>query len=399
MPRQSKSLSGLRRGRAAIAGLIGLGLAVALALQAASSAMIRSNPVLAVQLSSSNGEASTRLAGALFTARLAETRDPAKAAAGLQVLADQALASTPLSPQAIAIRAIGAPSEEARREIVMAGYALNRRDPLLQGVALERFVAENNTTAALSTLDSLLRVQPEQGAVLFPVLENAMAEPGAIGEFGRILDGTAPWHSDFLRTAVRNKALHVNLAQVRLLTDLRDPGFDGQLLAYVAASGDLAMAGKLYRHISGKTLPNASLGPLDWQGDLPPFDWALAEESGFYASPADSGATLDVLIRPGKGGRLAGRLIANPGGAFVIGIEPNLGPFAEPEDFRLVARCAGSNVTLLDAPLGASKGARQLVVTPPGDQCGFIWLELNGRAWRGEPDVRGQIGRITLSKR
>ena len=399
MPRRSKPFSRLRRGRAAAAGLIGVGLSVALALQASSSAMTRSNPVLAMQLSSSNGEAASRLVGALFTARLAETRSPAKAAAGLQSLAEQALASTPLSPQAIAISAINAPSGENRRAIVTAGYAINRRDPLLQGIALEQFVAENNTTAALSTLDSLLRVQPEQGTVLFPVLEKAMAEPAAIAEFGRILDGSAPWHSDFLRGAVRNKALHSNLAQIRLLTELRDPGFDGQLLAYVAASGDLAMAGKLYRHISGKNLPSASLGPLDWQGDLPPFDWALAEESGFYASPADAGATLDVLIRPGKGGRLAGRLIANPGSPFTIGIEPKLGPFAAPEDLRLVARCAGNNLPLLDAPLGASDAARKLAVTPPAAQCGFIWLELIGRAWRGEPDVRGQIGRITLTKR
>ena len=360
--------------------------------------MTRSNPVLAVQLSGSNGEAASRWAGALFTAELAKRRDPVKAAAGVQPVADQALDSTPLSPQAIAVSALNAPAGAEREAIVAAGYALNRRDPLLQGVALEQFLAQQNAPAALATLDRLLRVQPEQGAVLFPILEEALGRRETIPEFGRMLDGSAPWHSTFLRGAVRNPALRANLAQIRLRTKLADPGFDGQLLSYIAASGDLPMAGKLYRRISGKTLPTGGLGILDWRGDLPPFEWSLAQESGFYASPTADGENLDVLIRPGKGGRLAGRLIPNPGTPFVLAIAADLGPFSQPEDFRLIVRCSGSNATLVDAKLGDQQKSRQFRVAPPAAQCAFINIELIGRAWRGEPDVRGQIARLTLSR-
>ncbi|MCL4672573.1 MAG: hypothetical protein KJZ64_06475 [Sphingomonadaceae bacterium] len=362
--------------------------------------MTRTNPALATTISKSNGEAASRLVGALFTGRLAETKATAKAAASLQPLANQALASTPLSPQAIAVRAAGATDPAQKAAILDAARAINRRDPLLQGLVLEQSLARKDYPAVLSTLDSLLRVQPEQGSVLFPVLEQALESPQTVSEFARILDGTAPWHIDFVRGAVRKPELRANLAQVRLRTGLSDPGFDNQLMAVTAASGDLEVAGKLYRHVAGKPLPAARLGAIDWNSALPPFDWALATESGFHASPDPSGKRLEVLIRAGKGGRIAGRLMANPGVPFAVAVGPGVGPFAKAEDFQLVVRCPGNGSVLADARIGKIREETLVAVRPaPPGECAFLSLELMGRAWRGEGDARGELEQLRLVAR
>lgn len=397
--RRSRRSGGLRRGRAALAGGAGLVLAVALAIQATSSALTRTNPAFATTVSQSNGEAASRLVGALFTAKLAETRDTRTAAADLQPLAEQALASTPLSPQAIAVRAAGAATPAQKSAILDAARGINRRDPLLQSFLLEQAIDRQDYPEVLTTLDGLLRVQPDQSRTLFPVLEQALARPETVGEFSRILNGSAPWHSAFLRSAVRNPALHANLAQVRLRSPLTDPGFDNQLLLVVAASGDLSVASGLYRHIAGKSLPAAGFGPVDWDGNLPPFDWSFANEGGFHANPDASGEKLEVLIRAGKGGRVAGRLLTNPGAPFAIAFTPGLGPFRKAEDLRLIVSCPGSGAVLADARLGDVEAETTIAVTPPPPAgCAFVSLELIGRAWRGESDVRGELPRLRLTR-
>ena len=391
---QPKAGERFRPGRAAVAVAVALVVAAALLAQTIGGALVRRQPVLAAGLPIPNGAAYEQLAMLTHSAAAAGGMGQREAAQQAWPLALRALAHDPLSPRAIAIAALATADRPQRRAILDAGTALNRRDLLLQGVMLEDRVAQNDYRGTLETLDALLRVHPEQRKLLFPLLLQALANEAAVPEFARFLDGSSIWHRTFLREAAGQPALLGNLGLLRLNSRLEDRIFDRQLVLGLVGQGELDLAYRVYSRVTGERIETLSPGPIDWEAELPPFDWQFASERGMRVYPEPEENRIELFVRGGQGGPVARKLIRNPGGDFAIRVSENISPASAVGDVRLRLRCPGSGTWLFDRPL--TDGATTFAIDLPPADCGFLSLEIHARAWSGQPPIRGTIDRLEI---
>lgn len=383
----------VRPGRAVVAAAVALVLAAALLAQAISGALARRQPALAANLPVPNGAAYEQLAMVIHTAAAIKGMDQREAAEQARPLAMRALARDPLSPRAIAIVALAAEGREARRAILEAGTALNRRDLLLQGLMLEDRVARDDYRGTIETLDAMLRVHPEQRKLLFPLLLQALAQKPAVPEFARMLDGSSDWHIMFLRHAAGQPELLANLGALRLNSRLEDRAFDQLLVMGLVGQGELDLAYRVYSRATGRRIGALGPGPIEWSSELPPFDWQFAGEQGMRVYPRSEDGQIELYVRGGKGGVIARKLIRNPRGDFAIRVNHNIAPANAIEDVRLRLRCP-NGPWLFDRPF--TEGATTFAIDLPPVNCNFLMLEIHARAWSGQPPVQGTIDRLEI---
>ncbi|RGP41814.1 hypothetical protein BPTFM16_02123 [Altererythrobacter insulae] len=375
--------------------VVGLVLAAGLALHAVSAVSTRSAPELAVSVFPANGHARERLAFATFTGQV-ETPDQIEAAAqAASSMALDALRSDPLAPKAQAILAIAAEDRERRRAILDVAALLNRRDISLQGVLLEQHVSGNDYDSAIATLDQILRVHPEQSSQFFPLLSSTLSTDETIPLFAEMLDGSSPWHGRFLRFASRQRQTLPNFAKLRPLIETEEDLIDRRLIFGLVEIGDIAGAELLYRNATGQGVGIASEGFLDWRAKYAPIDWRLADEAGFRAQLAPDENSLEVSVRPGKGGMVAARLINAPAVPFTIRVEHRIALQNQLRDVRVQLLCPNSTTPFFDERLSRQGDGFEVAAVPEG--CDYQILAINARAWSGRSALSGTIRSIEIS--
>ena len=378
---------------------IGFGLvaAVVLALQAASSVAERSAPAQATTLNPLNGMAAEQAAFRRFT-ELSDD-DVTKLASSAQAVRADALSayqSEPLTPKALAVLALATADAEARGKIFELATRLNRRDLALQLAALDHKIKAEDAIGSITTLDQLLRVHPEESARLFPPLQQALLDTRTQGTFAALLDGSAPWHERFAMTAVRNEDARLRLAAIREDIVVEDEDFDRQLIAGLAAQGELERARAMYGLVAQKeTQGKRQANTLPWRGDFPPFDWGFVDRRDIRANPNSAGDDLEVFVRPGQGGVIAQRLLTRSElkDELAIRIESTRPIISGRMRASLYCGTAEEPVAQIDL----SKGDNALEIPElDAETCAALRLELYARAYRGEPVLRARIGRIRL---
>ncbi|MEM6857052.1 MAG: hypothetical protein AAF559_04200 [Pseudomonadota bacterium] len=382
--------------RRAAFGFAGAILAILLALQALSGIATRANPEIAVSLNGLNGLAREQLAALRFRDAATSTQQIPQAAASSVDIAIAAYRSDPLVPKALMIAALSASDEATKARIVATANQLNRRDLSLQGLVMEQRLANNDYAGVVDTLDQILRVHPEYSPEFFPLLEEALVEPGTKEVFEDLIDGSSGWHEDFLAGAVRNEAARIALAAIRPAITVTDPLFDRRLIAGLAEQGELGRAQSLYTFLQSDN-PAGEEGDaalLAWQGQYPPFDWQFASRREIRAQESLSGDTLELFVRPGQGGVVARRYIG-----------------AMQEGVRLVTRLKASRTVLLGrvrlevfcpgtadalASLALINGSNALDVPPAPDGCEAWRLQVYARSFRDEPTLRADLDPLKL---
>ncbi|WP_374407112.1 hypothetical protein [Pelagerythrobacter sp.] len=383
-----------RPGRAAVVVGIALVLAAALLAQAVTGALAGRQPLMAAQLPVPNGAADEQVAMIRHTAAVMSGLDPQEAARQARPLALRALAHDPLAPRAIAIAALATEDSAARRAILDAGTAINRRDLLLQGLTLEDRAARNDYRGTIETLDALLRVHPEQRDLMFPLLLQALAQDAAVPEFVRFLDGSSVWHRTFLRHAAGQAEVLPNLGAFRLASRLDDAPFDRNLVIGLVAQGELDLAYRVYNRATGKQIGPLAPGPIDWSTELPPFDWQFPSQRGMRVNPQPENDRIELYVRGGQGGVIARKLVRNPRADFAIRVNENISPPGAVSDLRLRLRCPGSGIWLFDRAF--ADGAQTFAIDLPPADCRFLSLEIHARAWSGQPPIQGTIDRLEI---
>ena len=373
---------------------VSLVLATALAAQAVSSVSTRKAPSIAVATFPANGLAREALAFQNFTLAVAEETEPAVAASQAVDQALLAVKSDPLAPKAYALIALAQGEEGAGNDLLEAASQLNRRDLNLQSQLLQKHLAAEDYEKSINTLDQILRVHPEYGAEFFPVLTSALNEPGTVPLFAEILDGSSLWHRRFLNFAVRRGGSLINLAALRPQISSADDLFDKQLIASLAAQGDAETAASIYQLVSPPQSQETSSGSLDWVSEYPPFDWQLVDEAGFRAQASRDGEELELFVRPGKGGLIAGRLMPVPSVPFALRIGHDIKPAHQQEDVNVQMTCTSNGQVVLDRTF--EDGATVFQVPPLPADCQFAVLAINARAWTGRSALRGSIGQIAI---
>ncbi|MCR2834389.1 hypothetical protein [Parerythrobacter lacustris] len=392
--RRSQPFSIDNPGRLIAAALVCAILAGVLALQAVSSVSTRKAPGLAAKLYVPNGLAAERAMSAEFTKGVKSADDVAPSAKAVAPLARAAFRKEGLTPKAHAILALAETDPAARAKILAAATRINRRDLLLQGMVLEQQVGAGDFKGSLTTLDRLLKVHPQQQAALFPVLIQALNQDAALPAFAQILDGSAPWHNDFLDFAVRNKTVLPGLGKLRLARKVGTDEFDRKLVVGLAENGQLSLAYDLFQAITGKTAQSGGAGPIDWNADFAPFDWKFADEGGFRAQLARTDGQMEIYVRGGKGGLIAERLIRAPAGRFAIKLNHRISPIDQIRDVRLQLRCAGSSNAFYDERF--ERGENLFAVGTVPANCGFLSIGIQTRAWSGQSALRGTINRLEI---
>jgi|GEM_PF-616100 len=371
-----------------------LTLAAALGAQAVSSVLTRKQPALAVAAFPANGLAREALAFQNFSVAVAQEAEPAVAAAAN---ADQALLgikTDPLAPKAYAILASASEDEGVRSEILDAASQLNRRDLNLQSLVLKKHLDAQDYAKTIDTLDQILRVHPSYSPEFFPVLAGALANQETVPLFADILDGSSAWHLRFLKFATRQRNALASLALLRPQISSADTDFDKRLVAALAAQGDIQGAASVYELSAPADKPGLPKGQLDWSGEFPPFDWQFVDESGFRAQPSRDGDELELFVRPGKGGVIAARLLQAPDGPFAIRIKHDIKPAHLREDASLVLSCTNGAAPILTQTLDAEANTFQVPALP--QDCEYVILAINARAWTGRSALHGTIKQISV---
>ena len=376
-----------------IVGLLAAALSTA---QSASWASMRSTPEAAVDLMPSNGPALERFAFAQLSKNTSDPNDLAaigRAALLASPSARKALRSEVLLPKAFAILALAETDSDQQLKLLDAFVELDRRETALQGVILQSQVARKDYEETFTTVDRLLRVNPELSEQFFPILMTALQEEQGLDILGELARGDADWVMRFLRFAAQTEDVQPQLAELSRELNLDDKTFNGRLIEGLFGAGRYDEAYELHQTFLARQ------GQLEiqnvWEEGHPPFGWKLADERGFRAQLERGGNGISVSVSPGNSGLLASRVVRVPEGRSLVAVvEHSLSPVSQLENVRLQLRCGNAAEPFFDRALSNSE--RRFPVENRPDGCEYIRIRLQARVLTRQSSLLGVIERIDL---
>lgn len=393
-------------------GVLSVALAVVIGLVSLSNTKFADDPKAAIALNPYNGPALANYAFDGFNRSVqdwtpTDTSDPqvvaaqamaaiSKAAQNASYEAQRAYQREPLSPKAHTILALAAPNLETKHEVIDIASRLNKRELVLQGLLLEKHIAEGSYPKAIETLDQTLRAHPEVSNRFFPSLVEVLTLDATLPQFVELFANPLPWRQQFLNFALRDKRALTNLAVLRARVVLDDKNFDKRLIARLIEQGDVDGARAVHRVVRPDIDGKSQSGRLDWLSDYPPLEWHFASERGFRADLVDGGSALMVDVAPGGGGVLAYRLIQPPSSRFFVRINHDLQLERRSDQVRLRLRCLSTKQAALDQQL--SKAKEQFVVDTSDLNCDAYLLEIAARVWTESVPLKGRVLSVSVDK-
>lgn len=397
-----------------LASLLALPLAVVSGAHALSSASLRKAPDLSLAIFPWNGLAKEKISYQTMVSNVRPvgrvTENDAEASARqdeqqsqrlaigelagfatqVSAAAKDALRLEPLLPRAHTILALSQTDPDRRRSMVDLSSRLNRRDLPLQGLVLEQKVANRDYEGSMETLDQILRVHPERQAEFFPLLIAALARDATLPAFTDLLSKPLPWRDAFLNAAVRNQNVLMNLAEIRQQVAIDNTEFDRQLIGRLADTGNIAEAESIYRRVSG----TARTDSLAWPSNYPPFDWKLADRSGFRAQPSPGQDLLEIDVGPGNGGVIGSRVVAALKPPFSLRLSHSIEPVSQLKDVKVSLNCWGAADAFFERSLSAGDNVYSVSEAP---SCPYFAISISARSWSGTRPLRGSFRSVTIS--
>ncbi|TRD11420.1 hypothetical protein FGU71_05820 [Erythrobacter insulae] len=380
--------------RAAAAITIALSVAVVLAMQAASAVLVGQPAVVAFGLSLWSGQGREQMAFARFSDGVTSVDQMANAASAARQDALSALAIEPYATEAHVILALSQTTAEEGGKLVELAAKSNKRVLSLQGLLLQDQLAASDAQGAIETLDKILRVHTARRNEFYQVLVKALVEDATVPVFAETLSNKTDWHEGFLYAALSVPEALPNLALLRPQIEVQDERIDRLLISRLAREGEPEKAAELYRLLSEQNQGGEAGCSQQWTSRFPPFDWALADESGFRAQASRDGSLLEVYVRSGKGGAVASRVFELPGGSFQVTVRHSDITPRQAEGARLKVACITNRRTLLDETL-QPKGS-VFEVPDPNSECDYALVQLFARAWTGSPAFTFEIEHIGI---
>jgi len=396
--------------RLAASVALALPLAAIVGLHSLSNAKFTTDAEGALALNPANGPARANLAFERLYSSIEPVRpnDPndaqeiaalakaalSKAAANGLGEARHAYQLEPLSPQAQTVLALAEPRPDARNQILEIASGLNKRQLMLQGMVLDKNIAEGSYPKTIETLDQILRVHPRESGRFFPILAQVLTLDTTLPQFIDLFAKPLPWRQQFLSYALGEAGALKNLAALRTEVTLEDTKFDSRLISRLVEQGHLEEARSVYNVVRPGLQVNATSGHIEWQSDYPPFEWRLASERGLRADVIDGGSAILVDVLPGRGGVLASRLVPPAGPRFVVSIEHELDLAGRSDQVKLRLVCFETGEPVLDKQI--IKPLERFVVETTLSRCRAYILEISGRAWTGSRALQGRVRSVKI---
>jgi len=396
--------------RLAASAVLGLALAGFVGLHSFSNAKFATDAEGALALNPVNDPALANLAFDQFYTSIepVRPRDPSdvqevaalakaalsKAASGASDKARRAYQLEPLSPKAHTVLALAEPDLEARNKIIDIASSLNKRQSILQGLVLDKNIAEGSYPKSIETLDQILRVNPGEKSKFFPILVQILTFEETLPQFVDLFEKPLPWPQQFLNFALGEPSVLNNLAALRAELTVEDSKFDSALIFRLVEQGNLEEARAVYDIVRSGAQGRPTSGLLAWQSDYPPMEWRLASERGLRADIVDNGSAILLDVLPGRGGVLASRLIIPSGSRFVVGVEHELDLPGRSDQVTLKVLCYKTKEPLLDKRI--IERMERFVVEDTSKQCDAFILELSARVWTGSRPLQGRVRSVTI---
>lgn len=345
----------MRGATAAVAAVAGYG-AVTFSL----AGVVKSDPARAYALAPYDGRLTGRLAAAI-----GDPEADAAARRESDVLARSALRQDPTAVAAASALGFNA---QARGDLTFArrafSYAehLSRRDPTTQLWAIEDAVARGDVKGAMRHYDIALRVKPELGGLLFPVLAAASGVPSVQPELVRTLSAKPLWAEAFVNyVAIGNGSDPRTIAALfqRLTASgmaLPEPATAG-LVRALFADGHVAEAWAYYASLRRGARRDRSRDPgFTTRLIAPsPFDWIPIDDGGVVGSTG-AGA-FDFSAPPSVGGPMLRQAQLLPPGKYrLTGRAADIDQPSQAQPYWVLACSNGRELGRLDIANSPSSG-------------------------------------------
>jgi hypothetical protein len=321
-PGRQPSSGGRLRHRSRKAGLIRAGIAASVAVvgyHAVTFTMaqaLKRDPARAYALASYDGRTTARLAAALSGPKATEA-DRRRG----ESFARSAMRQDPVSVAAASALGLNAEvrgDHATGRRAFAYAERLSRRDSVTQLWQIEDSVAQGNVRDALHHYDMVLRVKPDLGGILFPVLTAASSDSRIRSEIARTLAARPSWTEPFINYAAVNGTDPRVVAT--LFHRLERAGIKApeparaSVLNMLFSNGYVDQAWSYYRSLRPGVSRNRSRDPqFAARIEVPTrFDWVTVGDSGIvgvieagsfdFSAPASTGGVMVQqvqLLAPG----------------------------------------------------------------------------------------------------
>lgn len=292
---------------------------------------------------------------------------------------------------------------------------VTRRDLYTQIKLIGHAAEEGDVGKVLAHYDRALRVHPQAGELLFPLLANAVAEKSAMEYMAPLVREPAPWFDEFVRSIVRKRGASLrNVARLLIYVGPSEvtsvpPTFVPEMIENLIGDGQAALAQQLL--IASLDKPDAvfrdpSINDQTTDSSLGPFGWTANNGGGISASIGNAPSTKAV----GSDDAVSISIFANPNEKKLVlrrffGLAPGTYRYSETRD--VLTKDASSASSWLLSCLtdeGAqviwrsSDKLRPNTVTVPNNSCDFQMLGLEVYGGDGETGIEFIINDFDLQK-
>ncbi|MES2096925.1 MAG: hypothetical protein V4459_09200 [Pseudomonadota bacterium] len=369
------------------------------------SAWANVDPVAAFRFSGQDARINARAALVMMQAtKTASDREAAARLAGKSFQRDGTAV-----PAAVALGFYSALANDDNKGAAWFDYSekLSRRDLPTQLYFIEKSVGDGDVGRALYHYDVALRTSESAGQTLYPVLKNALADPGIQMALAKTLARKPLWAPGFIGDVASTGPDYAAAAQlfikVRRLKGEISPTSDVALISNLIAHGNMPVAWSYYTTIhpdaAGKLIRNADFNATR---DLSsPFDWQLSSGDGVTADFSTIGdvSVLDYRLSPTVASEVAQQLVFLPAGKYrlvstvIESSQPvGSGPFWE---LRCTDGRSLGKLELGQVASGVGRFAAEVIVPP---DCAAQALVLTVRASDDVQGASGQVDSVSMAR-
>lgn len=284
------------------------------------------------------------------------------------------------------------------------------RDVATQAWLMGNLLSRGDLEAALLHFDALLRIKPDLGGRLFPLLIELLQAPSSTAPLARRLALRPPWRAEGLRYLAGHAAdVHPIVAVYRALTGRGTPPTNDEqtaLLARLIVDGKYDEARRLWTSfLSSNPIPGVPFdGTFKGLPGATPFNWSFfsGPDVAVELARAESARRTGLFVKfpVGAPAALAEQLLVLPPAGYRFSVRYRIESAAAGAGLAWTIRCVVSGAVLLDMRQRGDAVTPWTAVaagfTVPTD-CPAQWLRLNGRAGDGFGDLTAFYDDVTVA--
>jgi hypothetical protein len=382
--------------------IVGLAIALASGLTAMGAISKDKAPELAVSVRPANGFAFERLATNSLKAAVAanEGRFPNSIDPVAEAFAKQAFLSEPVTPEAMAVLALGT-TRGKKRELMHQAFGLSRRQQLVLGWMILDAGAREDIPAILSHYDTMLRTSSSAASVVISTMARALANKNFVEPFAELLSEKPPWASRFWEAVVATPEAIENAARLRerlyTETEEKESYRDSTLMKALVDNKRFEAAENLFDLLERPARTDSILQNSSFEREpkYPPLDWHLFSTGEYGAAITKSNLQLSAIRN--SGGIFARQLVKLPPGTLSINVRLDDGAFEKGAELFISISCAElmeKPPVPIKIPLMGNVVRRQIANQQSG--CSYFWFDIRGRSTENGSGFDVSIDSVSL---